>query len=169
VRLKSRTAKTTQFIAATLAKKLLAKKTKKAIVIGLVGKLGSGKTTFIQGFGRSLKIKKPMTSPTFLIIRRYKLRRSGNYKNFYHIDAYRIKKPKEMISLDIKDIFENAKNIVVVEWANKIKKLLPQKTLWIKFTHGRRENERVITIKSECRCLINKEKVKTFSSPLSIS
>lgn len=93
--------------------------------IGLQGELGAGKTTFIQAFAKGLGIKNKITSPSFVLMKRY--------KNLYHIDCYRIKSYKDILALDFKEIVSNPKNIIVIEWAEKIKKILPKKTIWIKF------------------------------------
>ncbi len=129
-----------------LAKKILKKNPKKAVVIGLVGELGGGKTTFLQGFARGLGIKQKILSPTFVIMRKYEIprrkslvflrgRQNTRYKiqNFYHIDCYRIRKPKEILALDFKEIISNHKNIVAVEWAERIKKLLSSRPFILKF------------------------------------
>ncbi|MCP6720100.1 MAG: tRNA (adenosine(37)-N6)-threonylcarbamoyltransferase complex ATPase subunit type 1 TsaE [Patescibacteria group bacterium] len=151
---------TTKKIAEFLAKEVLKHKNglDSAFVVGLVGDLGSGKTTFIQGFAGGLQLKRHLTSPTFLIIRSYKFRRkvgaptsasslpTTNYKFFYHIDCYRIKKSKELSSLGFKEIITDPANIILIEWANKVRQLLPKKMLWIKLKHGKKENERVINI-----------------------
>ena len=64
---------------------------KKAFVIGLEGKLGAGKTCFLQGFAKGLRVKEKILSPTFVILKKFRIKD----KNFYHIDCYRIQKPKE--------------------------------------------------------------------------
>lgn len=99
----------------------------KAVLIGLSGELGSGKTTFVQGFAKSLGIKKRVISPTFVLMKRY--------KNLYHIDCYRIDSYKEILDLGWKDMLANKENIILVEWAEKIKKIFPKSYVWIKFTH----------------------------------
>jgi tRNA threonylcarbamoyladenosine biosynthesis protein TsaE len=118
-----------------LAKKILPKKNKKAIVLGLKGDLGGGKTTFLQGFARGLGIKQKVLSPTFVIMKRFKLNNwtIGQLDNFYHIDCYRIQKPKEILSLGLKKIISDPKNIVAIEWAERIKKIMPENTIWIEF------------------------------------
>lgn len=124
--------------------KLLAQKLNRS-TIALTGDLGAGKTTFIQGFANGLGIKRSLLSPTFLIIRSYRLK-TKNYKLLYHIDCYRLKKPAELTTLGFKGILADPKNIILIEWAEKIKKLLPKNTLWLKFSHGQKENERIIEI-----------------------
>ncbi|MBI2507243.1 MAG: tRNA (adenosine(37)-N6)-threonylcarbamoyltransferase complex ATPase subunit type 1 TsaE, partial [Candidatus Niyogibacteria bacterium] len=81
----------TRKIAEILAKELLKFRFRKhALVLALSGDLGSGKTTFVQGFARGLGIRSKIQSPTFLIMRSYKLP-AKSYKLFAHIDAYRLK------------------------------------------------------------------------------
>ena len=119
------------------------KKGGSALVIALKGELGSGKTTFSQGLARALGIKHPITSPTFLLIKNYE-KKIGGYKRLYHMDCYRIKAKKELLNLNFKNIVADSKNIILIEWADKIKKIVPKNAIWIKFGHGKKENERVI-------------------------
>jgi len=146
---KTDSSKETQKIAAGLAKKFLRAKTKRknALVFALMGELGSGKTTFVQGFLRGLGIKKKITSPTFVIAKNYKLK-TKNYKQAYHIDCYRIKKADELLKLGLREVLENPQNIVLIEWAEKNKKILPKNFVWLKFEHGPKENIRVIRLNS---------------------
>lgn len=117
----------TKKVAKLLAQELIKKplKTKEALIIGLEGELGSGKTRFVQGFAKGLGIRKRLTSPTFVLMKKY--------KNLYHLDCYRLNKPKDLLDLDFKEIISNPKNIVLIEWAEKIKRILPRDTVWIKF------------------------------------
>lgn len=112
-------------------------------VFALTGDLGSGKTTFAQGFAEGLGIKKRIISPTFILMRKYEV----DYKNFYHIDLYRFEKNvwEEVINLGVTDIWGKPENIVVIEWAEKIKDMIPKEAIWIKF-ENLGENERKITI-----------------------
>lgn len=108
---------------------------KRALIIGLQGDLGSGKTTFIKALAKGLGIKKRLTSPTFILMKKYKIPnhrlRIADY--LFHIDCYRIKDYKDILALDFKEIISNPKNIVVIEWAEKVRKTLPKNTIWIKF------------------------------------
>jgi tRNA threonylcarbamoyladenosine biosynthesis protein TsaE len=133
----SHSIKQTYNIAQELAKKILKKNfgSKKAVVIGLSGDLGSGKTTFVQGFAKSLGIKEKIVSPTFVIMRKSEITNLKKFKNLYHLDAYRIDTPKEIIDLGWKDIINEPKNIILAEWAEKIKTIFPKQYFWINFRH----------------------------------
>lgn len=134
--------KKTEKIAKDLAKNTLNKKQlKTAQVIGLVGELGGGKTTFSQFFAKALGVKEKVQSPTFVLMKKYKIRK----KNFVHIDAYRIKKTKELLDLGWRELISDPKNIILVEWADRIQKILPKGYVQIKFEVVD-ENKRKITI-----------------------
>jgi len=120
---------------------------KGALVISLEGDLGGGKTTFLQGFAKGLGIKEKILSPTFIITRKFNLKCSNlKFEHFYHIDCYRIKKPKEILDLGFEEIISNSQNIVAIEWADRIKKIIPKGTIWIGFAFVSR-NKRKIVIK----------------------
>jgi tRNA threonylcarbamoyladenosine biosynthesis protein TsaE len=119
--------KQTQGLAKILAREILKYKNikKNALVFGLIGNLGAGKTTFIQAFAKGLGIRSKLTSPTFVLMKKY--------GNLYHIDCYRIKDYKDILALDFQEIVSSSKNIIMIEWAEKIRKILPKDTVWIKF------------------------------------
>lgn len=135
----------TQKLGEILAQEVKKTKLKKrALIFGLEGDLGGGKTTFLQGFAKGLGIKEKILSPTFIILKKFKIprrrtfgslrgRQNSNFKNFYHIDCYRIKKPREILDLGFKEIISNPQNIITVEWAERIRKILPKKVIIIKF------------------------------------
>jgi len=91
-----------------------------------------------------------ITSPTFVIMRRFAIPKSkypiSNIQYLIHIDCYRIKKSKEILDLGFKEIISNPKNIIAIEWANRVRKIIPQNTTWIIFEFTNK-NERKITIK----------------------
>jgi len=119
----------TKEIGRILGKEILAFKNKEAVVINLKGNLGAGKTTFVQGVALGLGIRRKILSPTFIIFNKYKIRK----KSFYHIDCYRIDKTKEMEDLGFKEIVKDPNNILMIEWGERIKKILPKCTIEIKF------------------------------------
>lgn len=103
-----------------------------AVVLSLQGNLGGGKTTFLQGFAEGLAIKEKILSPTFVVQKRFKLK-GQRFENFYHIDCYRIKDHKDILELGFEKIISDPKNIVAIEWPEKIKKVLPRKRITISF------------------------------------
>jgi tRNA threonylcarbamoyladenosine biosynthesis protein TsaE len=120
--------KETQKLGEKFAQEILLGRTsqKTAVVLGLSGNLGGGKTTFLQGFAKGLRVEEKITSPTFVILK--------HFGNFYHIDCYRLKNEKDILELDFKNIISDPKNIVAIEWPERIKKALPKKIIYIKFT-----------------------------------
>lgn len=88
----------------------------------LLGDLGVGKTVFTQGFAKGLGIEEPVNSPTFTIIQVYEEGRLP----FYHFDVYRIGDVEEMDELGYEDYFFG-QGVCLVEWANLIAELLPDK------------------------------------------
>lgn len=124
---------------------------RRATVVALVGELGAGKTAFVQGFLKSFGVKERVVSPTFILLRPHRLSIRHlalgirHYSAAYHVDCYRIDSPRELISLGFKKIISNPQNIVLIEWADKIKKFLPKNTHWIKFRHGVKSTERIVS------------------------
>lgn len=118
-----------------------------ALVVALQGDLGAGKTTFVQGFLKGLGIKKRATSPTFVIMRRYKIPHPPSairHLFLHHMDAYRLRKPEDVTPLGFEKILNNPQNILLVEWPENIRGALPRSAVEIKFQHGKKENERKI-------------------------
>lgn len=117
---------------------------KGALLLALKGELGSGKTTFIQGFAQGLGIKERITSPTFVLLKKFPIPKQKitiGFKQFFHIDCYRLNDPKELISLGFREIIADPENIVAVEWAEKIKPLLPLVFITVKIKHQTKKNK----------------------------
>ena len=142
----SNSSTTTQKVARLFAKELSKEKIRTARVIALHGNLGAGKTTFIQGFLRGLGVKSKITSPTFVILKNYKIKK-GNYAKAYHIDCYRIQSSQEILDLGFKEIISNPGNIVLVEWPERISAIMPKNATRINFKYGKKENERTLQIR----------------------
>lgn len=118
---------------------LLAKELNGGEIICLSGDLGSGKTTFTQGLLKGLGAEGPYTSPTFVVMKEYK----SKLKTVYHIDAYRVN-PKDILDLGWEEIIANPENIVIIEWADRIRDIIPKYAVWINFK-WMGENKREIT------------------------
>jgi tRNA threonylcarbamoyladenosine biosynthesis protein TsaE len=107
--------------------KKLGESLKKGDVIALVGDLGAGKTCITQGIMKGLSVSaNKITSPTFIIMNVYKGR-----VPVYHFDVYRIGDMQEMVDLGYEEYFYG-EGVSIVEWADKIEKLLPPDCIRIK-------------------------------------
>ena len=95
-------------------------------LVCLVGDLGSGKTTLVQGIAAGWGSLDRVTSPTFVIVNQYRRLDSGR---FYHMDAYRLSGPQEAEALDLDALLDAGP--LVVEWAERIEEALPDERLWI--------------------------------------
>ena len=107
------------------------------MVICLNGELGSGKTVFTKGFANALGIDETVTSPTFNIIKEY----SGEMP-LYHMDVYRLDGNTDGVGIE--EYFTKG-GVVIIEWADTIKDILPENRLDIKFKIAG-ENSRVLLI-----------------------
>lgn len=101
-------------------------------ILGLTGNLGAGKTIFTKGLALGLGIKKNITSPTFVLMRVYPVKRHGIIKTLVHIDAYRIKSARDLIAIGADEYFNRPDTFTAIEWADKIKPILPKKTKFVK-------------------------------------
>lgn len=137
---KTQTPRETQQVA-----KLFANELQGGEVIALFGDLGTGKTTFVQGLAKGLGVKAKITSPTFVFMRSYPFVFKKNQLEFYHLDLYRGQTVSDFKSLGLDEIFA-PENIVVLEWADKIKTILPKKRIDIFF---KKENEKTRKIRIE--------------------
>ena len=108
------------------------------MVICLNGELGSGKTVFTKGIANALGITETITSPTFSIIKEYE----GELP-LYHMDVYRLDGNYEGVGIE--EYFTKG-GVVVIEWADTIKDILPSERLDIKFKVVD-EDKRVLVIK----------------------
>jgi tRNA threonylcarbamoyladenosine biosynthesis protein TsaE len=145
--------KETEKLGEKIGKKILKKKLDKtAKILALEGDLGGGKTTFLKGFAKGLGIREKILSPTFILFRKFNIKhRTSNFEHFYHIDCYRVEKEKEILNLGFREIIKDPKNIVAIEWAEKIKKILPKKVLKIKFKiFGKKERKILIKWQRDC-------------------
>jgi len=111
-------------------------------IVALTGELGAGKTTLIQGIAKGLNINEHVTSPTFTLINEYK----GTYP-FFHLDLYRLDNPAQIEDLGINEYFDNKDGIMVIEWAEKLGKLMPNNAMQIKM-ESTGESERKIWLSS---------------------
>lgn len=106
--------------------------------IALVGPLGAGKTHLVKGIaaGNSPNSEPNVTSPTFTLIHEY----PGRLRIF-HIDAYRLKSPRELAVLGFDEMLAR-NSVVIVEWADKVHELVPPEALWIEISSNSATNRK---------------------------
>jgi tRNA threonylcarbamoyladenosine biosynthesis protein TsaE len=117
----------------------------KAVIILLQGDLGSGKTTFVKAVAEILGIKKNITSPTFVLEKVYKIGKNQKFSQMVHIDAYRLSDSKDMELLDWGKIVDNRKNLVFIEWPERVSGVFPENMPKILFEFVD-ENTRNLTV-----------------------
>ena len=147
-----------------------------ATVCGLYGDLGAGKTTFMQYLAKHMGVKRKVNSPTFVIMKKYRLPKQASHKNFlasktkpvlagknfhanpafkylFHIDAYRLKNEKELEHLGWDEITSKKEHLIFVEWPERIIKAIPKDHHQIHIAHlssgkgGTKEGHRKFKIK----------------------
>ncbi len=95
-------------------------------LVCLVGDLGAGKTTLVQGIAAGWGSRDAGNSPTFVLVNVYRRMDGGR---LYHLDAYRLSGAAEAIDLDLDALLEGGP--LVIEWAERIQSALPPERLWI--------------------------------------
>ena len=109
-------------------------------IYAFIGELASGKTTFVKGILKGLKFYKSVTSPTFTLVNEYNAKFP-----VIHIDCYREEELERWIKLGMND-YMNKKNIVIIEWADKMELLLPSSTINVQFTHKSINSREIVII-----------------------
>jgi tRNA threonylcarbamoyladenosine biosynthesis protein TsaE len=118
----------------------------KTPVLAISGDLGAGKTTFMQQFAKELHIEEIVTSPTYVIMKRYEVPEDSVeiFKTLTHLDVYRIESIDEMRVLRFAELLQEPDAVICIEWAEKIKELLPEHTLYMEI-QSTGEQSRTIT------------------------
>lgn len=109
-------------------------------VVALSGDLGAGKTTLTQLVAKHLGVKNNLNSPTFTILKVYPVLNRA-FKQFCHIDLYRLEETKNRLGLE--EYLGDSNTVCFVEWAEKIKAQLPQNTIYLKLA-ARPDGSRII-------------------------
>ena len=114
-------------------------------IVALTGELGAGKTCLTKGIARGLGVSSGLqvTSPTFTLMNEY----PGEKVRLIHVDTYRLSGPTDLEEMGYEDYFFG-NNVVVVEWAEKIRDLLPQTTVYVTLRYVD-ENSRQIDISGD--------------------
>jgi len=112
----------------------------KGDVVCLVGELGAGKTAFVSGMASALGVKGRVTSPTFAIVNEY-----PGETPLYHFDVFRVAGPEEIFETGF-DEYMDGSGVVVIEWADRIKEILPDSCIWVNISRDEDAGEDTRTI-----------------------
>lgn len=114
------------------AKRLVARRDR-AIIIGLTGELGTGKTTFVKGAASYFGLNENVTSPTFVIQKIYPLQQK-RFEKMVHVDAHRLAGESELSFLGWDRLVSDPKHVIFVEWPEHLGTLIPKDTEILRFT-----------------------------------
>lgn len=110
-----------------------------AVVVGLFGNLGAGKTVFAKACAKAMGIRGTVTSPTFVLERVYEIPAKNfiarRFDHFIHIDAYRLSGAGELAHLGWSEIIKNRRNLVFIEWPEIVKNAMPKSMTKVRFKH----------------------------------
>jgi tRNA threonylcarbamoyladenosine biosynthesis protein TsaE len=109
-------------------------------VLLLVGDLGTGKTTFAQGFGQGLGVGEPITSPTFVLVRSYRGR-----LEMHHADVYRLDQLQEVVDLGLPELLDEG-GVALIEWGDMAAPALRPEFLEVRITAPSGDDERRIEL-----------------------
>mgnify|MGYP001562904296 CR=1 FL=1 len=111
----------------------------RATVVGLSGDLGSGKTAFAKCLASALGIADVVTSPTFILEKVYIIPRGSlvgeRFTKLIHIDAYRLHSASEMRALDWDALLADEHNLILLEWPEQVKEVLPKDITMLSFEY----------------------------------
>jgi len=112
-------------------------------ILCLYGNLGAGKTTLVKGIAQGFKIKKNITSPTFTLMNIYSVK-NNKIKQLVHIDTYRLNNEGELLEIGVEDYLGTSDTICIIEWPEKIEKILKnKKTIDITIEHTDNEEREI--------------------------
>ena len=110
-------------------------------VVALLGELGSGKTTLVQGLAKGLGVDPAkVKSPTFILLREY-----AGRVGLIHIDGYRVEGDASVVWLDLEWVFSPTK-VTVIEWADRIAGCLPEDYVELRLAHQTTNQRRISVI-----------------------
>jgi len=114
-----------------------------ARLVTLTGELGAGKTTFVQEVARTLGVEETVSSPTFVIEKRYELR-GQTFAHLIHIDAYRLKSEEELLKLGWHELLADSGKLIFLEWPERVPRLIPEAAVRVQIDITR--EGRIITV-----------------------
>ncbi len=110
----------------------------KTNVLCLKGDLGAGKTTFTQQVADIFGVKDYVTSPTFVLQKKYQIQSNpfpnlSQISQIIHMDMYRIEDVKELKNLGFEELVKDPKNLLIIEWPEKVADAIPPNSKQISF------------------------------------
>lgn len=111
-------------------------------VVLLAGDVGTGKTTFTQGFGDALGVAEPITSPTFILMRQY-----GGRLPLVHVDVYRLDHLQEVLDLGLAEMLDDG-GVALIEWGDVVAPALPADFLEVRFDYGVGDDDRQVNLRT---------------------
>lgn len=122
------------------------KKSDTAVIVGLFGDLGAGKTAFVKKCAEHFGINETIISPTFIIEKIYKLpsKAKSPWKHMIHIDAYRLESADELRHLGFEELRNDPNNLIFIEWPERILEKLPEDMKKIYFEFVDEDTRRII-------------------------
>lgn len=127
----------TQAVAASLIHLLMGKQGVRgtSTIVALRGDLGAGKTVFVKGAAKALGVTETVTSPTFVVERRYPLPEGVVWRNLVHIDAYRLENEDELYALGWERVATDPGNLIMIEWPGQVGFGVPERAVWVDIEH----------------------------------
>lgn len=146
---------TTEFAEKSLREALRGAERDKPLIFWLEGELGAGKTQFVKGLAAGLDIKDRITSPTFVLMKKFKIPKTNPAAKkgkslFFHIDCYRIYDSEDAKQIGLDEVIKNPRAIVAIEWAERIVDIIFAPYWKLNFEHVE-ESNRKISIKNVSR------------------
>lgn len=96
-------------------------------VVLLVGGLGAGKTTFVQGVAAALGVSDDVTSPTFTLCQVHEGRLT-----VMHADLWRLERLSEVLDLAFEEGLEEG-GVLLIEWGEGAEELFGDEALVVTF------------------------------------
>ena len=90
-----------------------------AVVVGLSGHLGAGKTAFVKAIAKEMGVEETVTSPTFVLMKIYETK-NAKWPRLVHIDAYRLEQPEELAALQWETLVADPHNLIMIEWPENV-------------------------------------------------
>lgn len=129
-------------IASFLLEETHKKELEEATVLAFSGELGSGKTTLTQEIARQLGVKEKLVSPTFVIMKKYKVK-DKKFKNLIHIDAYRLDKGEDLEKIGWEKIVKNKENLIIIEWPERVRECIDKNALKVFLEHKDKDKRKI--------------------------